>query len=129
MLAVVVVAAAAGVGLTLALTGSPAQAPAAVSSGTPTPGPSSGTIPGGGEASEIAMVGTVAAVTSTSITIAGNGLSVTAEVTSATKITGQVGGIGQIKVGDQVSAQMTQRGTKITAVAIQDPAQQAVGPP
>jgi hypothetical protein len=81
--------------------------------------------------SEISMLGRVTAVSSTSITIGGNGLSVRAAVTSATKITGRVGSIGQIKVGDQVSAQMTQSGSKITAVAIQYPAaeQQPVGPP
>jgi Domain of unknown function (DUF5666) len=75
------------------------------------------------------MLGTVTAVSPDSITIGGNGLSVTATVTSSTRISGRVDSIGQIKVGDQVSAQMTQSGSTVTAVAIEYPAEQyAPGP-
>jgi hypothetical protein len=144
MVAVVVVAGAAGAGVTMALTRTPAQTPAAASSPATTPGgqaggdapggQAGGEAPGGSggtETSVISMLGTVTAVSSTSITIGGNGLSVTAAVTSATKFTGQVSGIGQIKVGDHVWAQMTQSGSKVTAIAIQYPAQQQepAGPP
>ena len=142
----VVLAAAVGVGLTKALTRSPAQTPAASSSTTPgagqsgggVPGQSGGAVPGGAggsggnEVSEISMLAPVhpGEIIKKDI-LPSVGLSVTAAVTSATKITGRVGSIGQIKVGDQVSAQMTQSGSKITAVAIQYPAaeQQPVGPP
>lgn len=139
MMTVIVVAAAAGAALTMALTGSPAQTPAAASSprtpGLTTPDPIGGGATGGpggsagGEASEISMLGTVTAVTRASITIGGSGLSVTATVTSATRITGRVSGIDQVKVGDQVSAQMTQRGSQVTATTIQDPAEQPADGP
>lgn len=122
MVIVIVVGGAAGAGLTVALTSSPTQTPAAASSPR-TPGSA------GGEANEISMLGTVTAVTRASITIGGSGLSVTATVTSATRITGRVSSIGQVKVGDQVSAQMTQRGRQVTATAIQDPAEQSAGGP
>jgi Domain of unknown function (DUF5666) len=143
--AVAVVAAVAGAGLTVGLTRAPASPSAGASSpSTPSPGSGGGsTAPGGyggngaapvpiggNEVSHIEMIGTVTAVSATSITIGGQGLSVTAIVTSATKITGQVDSIQQIKVGDQVSAEMTQSGSKVTALAIQYPAPQAApGPP
>jgi len=47
---------------------------------------------------------------------------VTAAVTGATTITGTVHGIGGIKVGDEVSAQITGTASHLTATAIQDPA-------
>lgn len=45
----------------------------------------------------------------------------TAAVTGATTITGAVHGIGGIKVGDEVSAQITGTASHLTATAIQDP--------
>jgi hypothetical protein len=135
--AVAVVAAVAGAGLTVGLTRAPTTPTAAASSpATLTPGGSGGgsagagggAVPvpnGGSEVSHIEMIGTVTAVSATSITIGGQGLSVTATVTSATRVTGRVGSIQQIRVGDQVSAEMTQSGSKVTAVAIQYPAQEA----
>ena len=68
------------------------------------------------------LTGRVLAVSRTSITIGGAGPSVTAAVTSATTITGSVHGIGGVKAGDQVSAQLTGTATHLTATAIQDPA-------
>jgi hypothetical protein len=68
------------------------------------------------------LAGKVTAVTRTSITIGGNGPSVTAAVTSSTKITGRVSSISGIKVGDEVSAQLTGTGGKLTVMSIQDPA-------
>ena len=69
--------------------------------------------------------GEVTAVSSTSITIGGpSGSGITAAVTATTKVTGSVSSISGIKVGDQVSAQLTRNGNKVTAVAIQYPAQQ-----
>jgi hypothetical protein len=38
-----------------------------------------------------------------------------------------VSGLGGIKAGDQVSAQLTQDGGRVTAVAIADPAQAPAG--
>ena len=51
----------------------------------------------------------------------GDGPSVTAAVTGATTITGTVHGIGGIKVGNEVSAQITGTASHLTATAIQDP--------
>jgi hypothetical protein len=47
---------------------------------------------------------------------------VTAAVTRATKITGAAGGIGDVRVGDEVSAQITGVDSKLTATSIRDPA-------
>ncbi len=55
-------------------------------------------------------------------TIGGDGPSVTAEVTGATKITGTVHGIGGVEVGDEVSAQITGTASHLTATVIQDQA-------
>jgi hypothetical protein len=88
-----------------------------------------GGLPGGGPGgtASVFMIGKVTAVTSTSITVGGPGRSITAAVTGDTRVTGKVSSIGGVKVGDQVSAQMTQSGGKITATAIQDPAQAPPG--
>jgi len=69
------------------------------------------------------VIGTVTAVRRASVTIGGPGHTVTATVTSGTRFTGKVTGLGGIKVGDQVSAQLTRRGGQVTAVMIGDPAQ------
>jgi hypothetical protein len=111
-----------------ALAGSPSAQPsglAPVPSGGTNPG-GSGTSPGGGGpggALTAFVVGRVSAVSGTSITIGGPAHSVTAAVTAATRVTGKVTGIHGIKVGDQVSAQLTQNGGKFSVVAVQDPAQ------
>jgi hypothetical protein len=57
----------------------------------------------------------------------GAGHTIDAAVTSATRVTGKVAGLGGIKVGDHVSAQLTQDGGRVTAVAIADPAQTPAG--
>jgi hypothetical protein len=68
------------------------------------------------------LTGRVLAVSGTAITIGGSGPSVTAAVTGATKITGTAHGIGGVKVGDEVSAQITGTASHLIAIAIQDPA-------
>ena len=79
---------------------------------------------GPGHAStEMFIAGQVTAVSGTSITIGGPGRSITATVTSSTRFTGRVSSITGIKVGDQVSAQLTQNGDTVTAVSVSDPAQ------
>ena len=123
-----VVAAAAGFGVVAAamhdMSGSPAAA-----SGTPGAGSSSpsggqtmlppqhgsgpdGTIPtpGPGQRLELELGGRVTAVSAASITVGGDGHSVTAAVTAATRITGKVTRIAGIKVGDIVSATITGTG-------------------
>jgi hypothetical protein len=132
LIVVAVLAAGTGAGLTFALNGSPGTPAAATS--TPSPGRTSGAVPGGGPGggaggpvSQMLVIGTVTAVSGTSITIGGNGPPVTAAVTGSTRVAGRVSGIGGIKVGDQVSAQLTQRGGQIVAMAIQYPAQQSAG--
>ena len=92
--------------------------------------PAGGTLPGGalgGPGSGMFVLGTVTAVSGSSITIGGPGHTITATVTSATRVTGKVTGLGGIKVGDHVSAQLTQDGGRVTAVAIADPAQAPAG--
>ena len=89
-----------------------------------------GALPGGaqgGPGSGMFVLGTVTAVSGSSITIGGPGHTITATVTSGTRVTGKVTGLGGIKVGDQVSAQLTQDGGRIIAVAIADPAQAPAG--
>jgi len=90
--------------------------------GVPGGGPAAGG-PGGGPAASMFVIGAVTAVNRTSITIGGPGHTVTAAVTGATRVTGKVAGVGGIKVGDQVSAQLTQAAGRVTAVTIADPAQ------
>jgi hypothetical protein len=68
------------------------------------------------------LTGRVLAVSDNSITIGGNGHSVTAAVTKATTITGTVRDIGGIKVGAEVSAQITGTPGNLAVTAIQDPA-------
>jgi hypothetical protein len=92
-----------------------------------------GTVPGGalpgggGSGTGMFVIGTVTAVSGTSITIGGPGHTIAATVTSATRVSGKVAGLGGIKVGDHVSAQLTQDGGRVTAVAIADPAQAPAG--
>jgi hypothetical protein len=133
---VAVVALGAGAGVALAITkgldhspsplAAPSTQPSAVAPGG---GSGGGTIPGGGGAvGEMFVAGPVTAVSSTSITIGGPNHTVTAAITSSTRITGEVTSIGGIKVGDQVSAQITEsNGGQPTVAAIQDPAQAPSG--
>jgi hypothetical protein len=80
-----------------------------------------------GGAGRLFVVGKVTAVSGTSITIGGPAHTVTADVTAATRVTGRVSGIGGVRTGDQVSAQITRAGGRDTAVAIQDPARSPLG--
>ncbi len=127
--AVAVVALAAGVGGALAVArglSSPSSAatPASGSPSSSAPGAGGGPFPGGGagQTGRLFLGGTVVAVSTTSITISGPGHTVTAAVTAATRVTGKVTSISSVKVGDRVSAQITESGGKATAAAIQDPA-------
>ena len=132
---VAVVALGAGAGVALAvgrgLDNSPA--PSATPSSQPSygaPGGSGGgTVPGGGSGvvGQGFIEGRVTAVSRTSITIGGPGQSMTAAITAATKVTGEVASIGSVKVGDDVSAQITVNGGQATVTAIQDPAQAPSG--
>ncbi len=131
--AVAVVALGAGAGIAAAV----AQGISSSPSPSSTPGNSPPvTAPGGsggnglfpgdagrGEVGQLLIGGQVAAVSSTSITITAASHTVTAAVTSATRVTGKVTSIGSIKVGDHVSAQITESDGQGTATAIQDPAQ------
>jgi hypothetical protein len=133
--AVAVVALGAGAGVALAITRGldHSASPSATSISPPSnavPG-GGGTVPGGGSgaAEQMFVTGPVTAVSSTSITIGGGpGHSVTAAITSSTRITGQVTSIAEIKIGEEVSAQITVSGSgKATVTAIQDPAQAPSG--
>ena len=103
------------------------------SGGAPTGGAGSGTrlapnaggaipsIPSGATL-RLEIGGPVTAVSATSITLGGGGRGVTAAVTKATKVTGKVTSIGGVKVGDVVSASITETNGKLTVTSIQDPA-------
>jgi hypothetical protein len=89
-------------------------------------GPGGQAGPGGGfpgGQGQAFVIGKVLKVSATSLTIGGPGRSITAGITSATRVSGKVSAIAGIKVGDQVSAQITESGGKATLAAIQDPAQ------
>ena len=128
--AVAVVAAAAGVTAALFLTKEAPTATAAAA--TPSASASAGSgaglpaLPGlsgrGDGQLQMMLIGKVLAVSGTSITIGGDGPSVTAAVTRSTEITGEVHGIGGVKVGTEISAQLTGTARHLTATAIQDPA-------
>jgi hypothetical protein len=100
----------------------PASAPASRGSGA---GPQAlPGLPGNGDGQlRILLTGRVLAVSGTSVTIGGAGPSVTAAVTGATKLTGRVHGIGGVKVGDQVAAQITGTPSHLVIASLQDPAQ------
>jgi len=149
-LAVAVVAAVAGIAVGFLLT---RAAPAASAAGGATPSasapalvpgsaPASAPVPRGrGDGSQarpglpgnvggnedgqlrILLTGRVLAVSGTSVTIGGAGPSVTAAVTTATKLTGRVHAIGGVKVGDQVAADITGTPKHLIITTLQDPAQ------
>jgi len=122
--AVAVVAAAAGVVVGLSLIrGTPsASAVGGAAPSASAEAPSAPASAGAGGQLRILLTGRVLAMSRTSITIGGPGPSVTAAVTSATTVTGRVHGIGGVKAGDEVSAQLTGTAAHLTATAIQDPA-------
>jgi hypothetical protein len=141
LLVIALVAAAAGAGIVLAVdafSGSSGATPGSAgqpASLTPVP-PGGGSHTGGngalpgtgsGGTGTLFVIGKVTAVSSRSITIGGPAHTVTAAITSSTRVTGSVSGIGAVKVGDQVSAQIVQNGGSATATAIQDPAQSPLG--
>ena len=124
VVAVVALGAGAGVALAVGRGLDNSASPSATPSSQP-----SYAAPGGGSGSvgQGFIEGRVEAVSSTSITIGGPGQSMTAAITAATKVTGNVTSIGSVKVGDEVSAQITVSGAQVTATAIQDPAQAPPG--
>ena len=137
---VAVLALGAGAGVALAITrgldhssspsAAPSTQPPAAAPGGSGGGPAGGgTVPGGGSVEQMFVAGPVTAVSSTSITIGGGpGRAVTAAITNSTRITGKVTSIGGVKVGDHVSAQITEsNGGRPTVTAIQDPAQAEPG--
>jgi hypothetical protein len=127
VVAVLALGAGGGVALAIGRGLDHSSSPSATPSSQPSLGaPGGGTVPGGGGGAvgEGFITGRVEAVSSTSITIGGGpGQSMTAAITAATKVTGKVASIGGVKVGDQVSAQITMSGGQATVTAIQDPAQ------
>lgn len=91
--------------------------------------PGQGGFPGGQAGTvQTLIVGTVLKVSATSITIGGPGHTITAAVTGSTRVSGKVTAIGGIKVGDQISAQISESSSgKATVAAIQYPAQLPAG--
>ncbi len=94
--------------------------------GVPGNGGSLGALPprggaGGRRALQLMVAGRVTAVSSTSITLAGQGHSITAALTRGTRITGRSDRAAGIKVGDTVSAQISETGSP-AVLALQDPA-------
>ncbi|MBR7826372.1 hypothetical protein KDK95_08670 [Actinospica sp. MGRD01-02] len=139
LMAVAVVAVAAAIGLLIVLVfaNSPSSASAASdpTNGNPAPtqtyaggGSGGGTLAalpplsGNGGGLMYMLNGKVAAISSTSITLAGNGPSVTAAINSSTQVSGDISSVSGIKVGDQVTAQVSgQSSSSLVATAIQDP--------
>jgi hypothetical protein len=141
-IAVVAVVAGAGIAIGLQVFGSPAASTPSSQPSTlgPLPpgagaqpgsggqtGPNGGFPGGGGGVGHAFLIAKVLKVSATSITLGGPGRSITASVTSSTRITGKVSSISGIKVGDQVSAQITEGNGNPTVAAIQDPAQSPGG--
>ncbi len=144
--AIAVVAAAVGIAIALVLLKAPstsADAGSAAAGVTPSyaqQSPSSGTqggssggngaglpalppLSGGGGGLQLMLNGRVAAVSGSSITLAGNGPDVKAAITSSTRFTGTVTSSKGVKVGDQISAQVSgSSASSLVAVDIQDPA-------
>ena len=132
---VAVVALATGAGVALILNQGSSSAPSAGPSSPPSAAPSfggsgsngnGGVLPGGGGGNgtvEMLVGGKVLAVSGTSITIGGPNHTVTAAVTRSTRVTGRVSSIRSVKVGDLVTAQITQSSGQATVTAIQDPAE------
>jgi hypothetical protein len=87
-----------------------------------------GALPGGTGTAQMFIAGRVQAITAASITLGAPGRAVTAAITSATRVSGRVSSAGQIKVGDNVSAQITLRDGKPVVTSMQDPAQLPSGP-
>ncbi len=142
VVAVVAVVAGAGIALGLQLFGSPAASAPSSQPSTLAPlqpgagaqpgsggqaGPNGGFPGGGGGVGHAFLIAKVLKVSATSITLGGPGRSITARVTSSTRITGKASAISGIKVGDQVSAQITEGNGSATVAAIQDPAQSPAG--
>ena len=130
---VALVALAAGAGVALILRKAPSSAPSAAASRPPAAhsfgglgnNGNGGALPGsggGGGRVQMFVGGQVLAVSGTSITIGGPNHVVTAAVTSSTRVTGRGSSIRSVRVGDLVTAQITQSGGQATATAIQDPA-------
>ncbi len=131
---IAVLAAVAGAVLVLIITKGPSGPSSVANPGTvpsaaaPSPGAQNGPaggFPGGlnGGGQTLFMGGVVTAVSSHSITLGGQGHTVTAAITSSTRFTGQVKSASDIKPGDLVAAQITGYGSHPVAVVIQDPAQ------
>jgi|HubBroStandDraft_2_1064218.scaffolds.fasta_scaffold478308_1 hypothetical protein len=138
--AIAVVAAAAGFGVVVIATGDVPGSPAARAA--PSAGASGGGVPSSGTGNGTPLVpqasglpslppgatvqleigGPVTHVSATSITVGSGDHGITAAVTRATTITGNVTSIGGIKVGDLVSVAITGTNGKLTADSIQDPA-------
>lgn len=131
---IAVLAGVAGAFLAFLLTQGP-SAPSAASrppdsaSAAPNPAIGGGSALGGGPGGvngqvQMIIVGKVVAVSSTSITVTGQGSDVTGAVTSTTQVTGKVNGISGVKAGDEVLIKFvgTSGSGALTAAAIQDPA-------
>jgi hypothetical protein len=135
--AVVAVAAAIGLLLVLVFANSPSSAAASDPTSGANPAPAQTYAGGGGGGGTLGALpplsgnggglmymlnGKVAAISSTSITLAGNGPSVTAAINGSTQFSGNITSAAGIKVGDQVTAQVGgQSSTSLVATAIQDP--------
>jgi hypothetical protein len=89
----------------------------------PRPGQGGGPAgPGGGQRAELAVVATVSAVRSGTITLSAGPMgSVTASVTRATRFTGSVRMLAAVRVGDTVAAQIVIENGVAKVVTLQDP--------
>jgi hypothetical protein len=99
------------------------SAPAAASPG---PRTTIGGPAGAGAAESATVLGRVLAVTHDSVTIgAGPGQTISARATSATRFTGTVRSLAQVRVGDTVTAQIIVSDGVARLIKLQDPASQS----
>jgi hypothetical protein len=133
--AVAVVAAAVGAGIAIGITNWPTSSPSSSASTAPTVGSSTAASPPSGDGGngflpprsgssgteQLIVAGRVTAVSAASITIEGQGNTLTAAITNATKFSGTVRSASGIKVGDMVMLDISGNGTTNTATSIQDP--------
>ncbi len=80
---------------------------------------------GGNGQLRLVLTGRVLAIGRTSISIGGDGHAVSAGITRATKVNGTAHDIGGVRAGDEISAEITGTSTRLTVIAIREPASTA----
>ena len=126
MAIIAVVAAAAGAAVAFAVKdlvpGSPSASPAGASQHVGIGSGGTAGQPPPGASGMLMLGGKVRAVSARSITIGAGPQTVTAQITSSTRVTGRVTSIAGVHVGDMVAARISERNGTAAVVVLQDPA-------